>query len=535
MRRTHLLLRQALIGLLLGVSLTPPISPARAAVLKLSDPLTGQVNNFQISPNGQFVVYEAGPLRHIYSVPISGGTPVQLNLPPEPPFQVGLYAISPDSQWVIYTLPPQSGQGFTTPTELFRVPIAGPASASVKLNSSLVSGGSVLSFSVSPDGGRVVYRADAEADGRFELYSVPLDGSAAPIKLNPQLATGGNVLPFFRITPDSSRVVYLADQDVDEQVELYSTPIAGPATSAIKLNGSLTPNGDVGFGTSYFVISPDSARVVYQADQDTDEMFELYSVPTAGGQAPSKLNVALGADQDVSPNSFSISPNSQRVVYLVAGVPYAVPIDGPGSANVNLRDPSIVAHEVSGVSVTNDSQRALFFGYPGSGNFRAYLAPIGGPASAAVYSFSAEAYQRSNSSDYVVYHTGAVGGSIFSQRLADPPDSGVQLNSIGSEGPQGYRISPDDSRIAYIGRASDGTRELYSVPITGPYTDSVKISGPLTTGGNVEYSNGFQFSPDGRRVVYRADAETDGLIELYVTDAGAILPLNRVFLPLIRR
>ncbi len=243
----------------------------------------------------------------------------------------------------------------------------------------------------------------------------------------------------------------------------------------------------------------------------------------------------LGAGQSVSPSSFSISPNSQRVVYLVAGVPYAVPIDGPSSANVNLRDPSIVAHDVSGVSVTNDSQRALFYGYPGSGNCRAYLAPIDGPASAAVYSFSAEAYQRSNSSDYVVYHTGAVGGSIFSQRLADPPDSGVQLNAIGSEGPLGYRISPDDSRVVYLGRASDGTRELYSVPLTGPYTDSVKISGPLITGGNVEYYDGFQFSPDGRRVVYQADAEVDGRIELYVTDVGAILPLNRVFLPLIRR
>lgn len=106
---------------------------------------------------------------------------------------------------------------------------------------------------------------------------------------------------------------------------------------------------------------------------------------------------------------------------------------------------------------------------------------------------------------------------------------------MGSEGPLGYRISPDDSRVVYIGRASDGTRELYSVAITGPYTDSVKISGPMTTGGNVEYSNGFQFTPDSRRVVYRADAETDGRIELYVTDIGAILPPNRVFLPLIMR
>ena len=42
----------------------------------------------------------------------------------------------------------------------------------------------------------------------------------------------------------------------------------------LKLNGTLVTNGDV-FRVD-FSFSPDSSRVVYRADQDTDQINELY-------------------------------------------------------------------------------------------------------------------------------------------------------------------------------------------------------------------------------------------------------------------
>ena len=56
-------------------------------------------------------------------------------------------------------------------------------------------------------------------------------------------------------------------------LELYSTPIGGPAAAGVKLNGALVPGGNV---SSSFQISPDSGRVFYLADQDMDEVIELY-------------------------------------------------------------------------------------------------------------------------------------------------------------------------------------------------------------------------------------------------------------------
>ena len=70
----------------------------------------------------------------------------------------------------------------------------------------------------------------------------------------------------FKISPDGTRVVYLADS-----YKLYSVPIGGGKVK--KLNSTLVPGGDI----FQFQISPDSTRVVYSANQDRDKL-DIYSV-----------------------------------------------------------------------------------------------------------------------------------------------------------------------------------------------------------------------------------------------------------------
>src|SRR5439155_9878102 len=109
-------------------------------------------------------------------------------------------------------------------------------------------------------------------------------------------------------SPDSQTVVYTAKQNVDEVYELFSVPITGG--TPVRLNAPLVPGGDVvdsppGYSVpaNTFMITPDGTRVVYRADQDTNDVIELYSVPIGGG-TPVKLNGPLadrgpcvGADQ----------------------------------------------------------------------------------------------------------------------------------------------------------------------------------------------------------------------------------------------
>ena len=137
----------------------------------------------------------------------------------------------------------------------------------IKLNGPLIPVGAyVFDFEVSPDGGRVVYKAYQDSESREDLYSVSVSGGI-PVKLNGPPSSGGSVLDF-KISPDSSRVVYHADQDTDQVYELYSVPIDGG--TVIKLNDTLVSGGDVDWDD--IQISADSSRVIYRADTGADEV-----------------------------------------------------------------------------------------------------------------------------------------------------------------------------------------------------------------------------------------------------------------------
>ena len=176
--------------------------------------------------------------------------------------------------------------------------------------------GDVQSYRVSPDGRYAVYVADQQTDEAFELYSVPLAGGAAAVKLNSPLVAGGDVFFSFAISPDSQRVVYQADQQTDGVNELYSVPLAGGA-AAVTLNSPLVAGGNV----FDFRISPDSQRVVYQADQQTDEVIELFAAdidPRAVGFSAATAQVSEGA------GTATLTVALNATVATTVTVPYAV-------------------------------------------------------------------------------------------------------------------------------------------------------------------------------------------------------------------
>jgi len=115
-------------------------------------------------------------------------------------------------------------------------------------------------FQISPDGSTVVYRADQDTIGLYELYSVAIGGETAPVKLNPNLASNTRIGQNFQISPDGRTVVYPAD-------ELYRVPIGGGA-APVQLNPTIVGSFR---GVVSFQISPvDSRLVVYRARQDSD-------------------------------------------------------------------------------------------------------------------------------------------------------------------------------------------------------------------------------------------------------------------------
>jgi Tol biopolymer transport system component len=93
---------------------------------------------------------------------------------------------------------------------------------------------------------------------------------------------------------DSKWVAFVADKDTDVVNELYLVDMSGATPSApIKASGTMLAAGDV--STSEVEFSPDATSLVYEADQETDTMEELYFVSLLGGTpaAPKKLSGTL--------------------------------------------------------------------------------------------------------------------------------------------------------------------------------------------------------------------------------------------------
>jgi len=451
--------------------------------------VTGQsVEEYQISPNGQWVVYRADQdtdnVIELYSVPIEGPMTagIKLNGPLVPNGNVARFQISPDSSRVVY----RADQEDDGVAEIFSVPISGPTGPVIKLNGNLVSGGDVSIFQISPDSSRVVYRADQDTDNVFELYSVPLGGETAGIKLNSNLVSGGDV-SIFQISPGGNRVVYGADQDAFTRLELYSVSINGPTGSAIKLNGPLVANGEV----SEFQISPDGNWVVYQADKDIDNVFELYSVPIGGPTGSDiKLNSPLAPNRNI--DSIQISPNSRRVVYRAdqdtdnVGEIFSVPIEG-GTPGIKLNGLLLADEVVSFFLISPDSSRVVY------------------------QIFRIFDIQRRD---------------LISVSIAGPVNGIINLSAPMTAGGsvRDFQISPDSSRVVFqADKQTAGVYELFSVPLGGPAAAVFKVNGPLATGGNAGL---FQISRDSGRVIYMADQDTNDFLELYMTSNYSIhLPL----------
>jgi dipeptidyl aminopeptidase/acylaminoacyl peptidase len=194
--------------------------------------------------------------------------------------------------------------------ELFSVPLDASA-APVALFDFPEPGRTTFTFALAPDGQRVVFSADLAEAGVRELWSVPTDGSAPPARLSGALVPGGDVQDF-RIAPDGSRVVYSADQRVDEMRELFAVPLDGSAPPLV-LSGPFLPGSDV---VGAFAIRADSRQVVYVADQDEDERFELFGAPLDRVKASVRLSGPMVAGGDVQPHGFVLTPDGAAVLYI---------------------------------------------------------------------------------------------------------------------------------------------------------------------------------------------------------------------------
>ncbi|MFK7800066.1 MAG: putative Ig domain-containing protein [Anaerolineae bacterium] len=476
--------------LLIGLVLIT--QPAQAELINRRIPtyiIDQSGKSFELSPDGRTIVYTTEIQPGLFSIPIDGENPVNLGIGES--VEPGVYnqeiqdfKISHDSQFVVFR------QKIETQIQLYSVPIGG--GDAIKLNGPLTTEGNVsLNYVISPDGTSVVYVADQDEDSVYELYVTPITGGAI-IKLNgplPPTSDVGTGTEFgdyaFKFSPNGERLVFAVFESESDKYSLFS--ISPQGGEPMLLNDSVLSSLDNDFFRADFEISPDSQYVIYYADQETADMYELYIVPIEGG-TQTKLNSSFISGGDVEEAMFS--PDGNHIIYVADQDIdddfhlYSVPVFG--GEVIKLSDPNVdIAYPMH---IDSTSKRVVYIGWQGLGTpnvFRElFSVPITG------------------------------GNSIKLTKNLSTGSTGEALEVIES-----VKLTADGQTVVYrLDQDTTGVYELYSVPITGGKI--TKLNPPMVDGGNVssEYvyiGRDFDITPDNARVIYIADQEIDDVYELF--------------------
>src|SRR6185503_12548250 len=311
------------------------------------------------------------------------------------------------------------------------------------------------------------------------------------------------------------------------------------SAQARRLNGPLVQLGDGGpvlgdvFSFQAPALDRPESRVVFRADADTDQSFQLYSASLHG---PRDLRLVSGATH-LDVGDFARSATGNFVVYSnnQKHVLYSTRADGLGPVIEIDRG---TRQFTTPFLISLDEQRVVY-----RKNLAADLVAL----------FS----QRLEGTEAVVrLNTGAISASSVQADFALTPDSAsvvyrsddrsdgvfelfvvpidgssapLRLNSpLFSAGVKEFQIGPDGTRVFYrADQPVSGRFELYAVPLTGAFAP-LRISAPLLSPRDVRDVTSFRVSSDGERVVYRADHVVDEQFELYSAPSRPVPPLRSI-------
>ncbi|NOT29218.1 MAG: hypothetical protein HOP15_02085 [Planctomycetes bacterium] len=564
---------------------------ASSAPVRLTGPVA--LSEVDITPDSNWLLYSQsrapslGLSTEWFSVPIAGGMPVQLSLPLDPTQRViGFHALVPGAARFVYMVLDYvlfpGGPSFSS-VELRSAPLDGsPGSLLVaapsslpgdllvgaggtlvyravpdgairpelfrqqadgsgrpkNMNAPLVPGASVHAFALSPDGARVLYVADQEVLDRREVYSVPIDGSAAPVCLSLPSPTGSVFQLPPLVSPDGRQVVYAVDERALGAMALYSAPIDGSVAAR-----ELVSVPGLGLSFTSQVISPDGRRVVYIADLERDQQFELYSVPIDGGATPVRLSAPLPLGATIE--DVVLSARGDRVAYLTYEGDgrrnlYLVPSDGSaGAIRLNAPEPGPLAGDVADYGA-----RGAWAVYRAdaleNGVTELFAAPLDGARPpvrvnrALVAGGDVQEWAFSADGARVVYRADqSVDGrnELFVRTLASRIPARRLHPALGAnKRVESFTLDPLGSAVVYRADQDQNDQvELYRSTLDASGV-SARLNAPLATGGDVQ---AFALDPLGVRVVYRADQATDELFELYSRPLDRSADAVRLNLPLV--
>ncbi len=366
-------------------------------------------------------------------------------------------------------------------------------------------------WAFSPDGQRLAFRMQLP-NNHTHLYVVDLssgspsevDDVSGPFKVNGDVS-------WFAWSPDSTRLAYVADQAYDAR-ELWVVDATDPgavaqrASRPLELLGSLYVEGAIPFAWS-----PDGTRILYRANQDDLDQFDLY-VTELGGETPVVTSLTEGIDVMVA-NQFGWSPDGEAVAFDVSGGDlYVARLCGGEVTGPYQVTDHPVAHRFSA-----DGEKLRFMG--DDGDLREVeLLPAGiSQPVVLVEAPNASPTRLAWSPD------GARVAFIAGNHLRLLDGSTGESHRLDVGGLAGAAVSsfvwsPDGASIVYTANSlALSDHELFYVDLSGA-SPAMQIRISTATEHDVEVADTLRWSLDSTHVAYLADQDQDEVDELFVVE-----------------
>jgi len=404
----------------------------------------------------------------------------------------------------------------------------------IKLSETMVSGGDVVDFNVSPNGVWVAYVADQDQNNLFELYVVPVDKTADDdaVKISGDPMAGDGVKEkadgryAFEWAHDTSRVAYLADQTTAGVIELYSNTPDGNSQTTIRL--SVLPDPDrIDRDVEDFAWSPDLDNyrlIAYRADQQTIDVIELWTTsPTS--TASQKVSNGLQPGRNLT--AFKWAPDAQRIAFIADKI--LVGEFKLYTTIPNITDDILVSELVDTRAVINfkwspNSFRLAFIVKLITNDIELLTTRGTIPSvisiSNAIKDDDIANYDWSADSSLIAFIADEDFDDVFELYTSDPLASAPTTKVSGTLATGGdvtsFKWAPAELLIAYTAdQLLNNKIELFTTN-PPPAITIIKVSGGLLPG--VVVNRDFEWSPDSSMIAYRANQDDPNKVELYSTD-----------------
>lgn len=461
------------------------------------------LSSLTFSADSQYVLFKGSSPPNYYSYPLAGGQSVLIADNASNPL-----LLMPTGHGVIYSRLTASPFGGATGDTGVLYATSAAGGPPVALAENLGPGEERL-YALGGSSGGVVFFASGSNDANplrlNHIYAMPFDGSAAPRLVDQPDAIVGNVSDF-AISPIDGRAVYIADQDTDEVPELFSVPLTGGPSVQLSRPGERVFT---------FSISPVGGHVFYAAYISADNNQQiLASVPISGGDPAS-----IGDPGQYSLGTHAFTPDGAQIVFDTSngwtslGL-YRAPATGGPAVLIDL--------EGGGFSISPDSTQVVY-----TAPYNVLSAPLntGSPLPPVTLGRGMTPAISPNG-DMVLFERRGENffepGELVAVPIAGGEPvvlvPGIDRYDLGGFTPNGARAIV--TTYKRTGAGEDAILTLRSVLLSGAGSVTLaEVQGPLYSrfGSSIQA----RLTPDGGRVVYRAR----------LPEAGGVTPVHLASIP----